>query len=1248
MPPKGRTADDYDKLLDREHIYKVPDMYAGSDRKQKKKEWIFDFNLNKMVEVELDLPEVVKRITLEIISNAGDNSYFSRTEKVDPGQIDFSWDDEGYLSIRNGGLPIPVEPYRDTTSDKLVLVPETIFSVTKTSTNYDEAKERVGCGRNGYGSKLTNIFSQHFAVEVGDSGRLDKKGKPIPGQEYVGSWRNNMKDLEYSKATPGFVNEDGNWVKKTDGSYSGEPYVRVSWKLDFDRFKLGRQCYTKEELGLFSRYVIEFSLTCGVPVTINGTLFDYRSIRRFASLFYDEEKLATAVSHFCTSSKRPFPKKFSSLKSEVQREAFIASSEFVPETQILLLDTPNDARVFSYVNGLITKDGGTHVDAMSEALFGPIVKQFNAANKGKFRITKKNVEPHVSAFMICRVVNSTYDSQSKTRLTSTPPRIQFEETHFKTLMGPKWSLNDQLQQLLGEKNSKELSKTDGKKVAHLNIDKQVIDANQAGKAESNRCDLYVVEGKSASSYPKKRIERLPGGKDYNGVYPLQGKPMNVTTHSETQIAAYKEFENIKKMLGLRQGVDYTSEANFKTLRYRRVIITTDADSDGMHILGLIINLFRTFWPSLFDRGFVCQLVTPVVRVFQKGKKVPLRFYDEQTFLDWFRVNGKDFKGDITYYKGLGSSEDQDIEDDMTTAPIMILKHDEDGKFLIDLAFDKTKSDERKQWIQEWRELRDKVEPLVIPKNTLEVERTTGNMMGVSFPPYMIDNLFRSIPAIADGLKKSQRQVLYYALCHYKYGTTYVEGLKKGEKLVAFGSGVVSHSKYHHGDKSLYDTTIKMTRDYCGSNNLPIFRPYGQFGTRDGGGKDAADHRYVALSFPWWYQFVFNKDMVELVPRREVDGELAEPLWIPCDIPLGIINGSQGVATGWSTYIPSHHPIAVVDWILARLKGKLRIDPLVPYFNGFIGDIQIKVKSKKEETESTASNSAESSAKDSTEVDSDEDEPRPEFLKGRGFITRGEYEVTHDYGDCVDLTVIEIPVGVAISDYLKFVKKLFEEGKMKDYRDMSTTEKVHIEMFRLKGTLADYRPLRLEGSFPLTNMVMIDDDGIPHNHDSVENILANYIARMLRMYEIYKNSVIEKKREKINEFQMELRIIIAYLTDKLVIHKKTDDQIDSQLDKLELSKEIFNKINLRGLSQTKVDALKAKIASFEKDLQEFEAKSVQTLWGDRLKTFRKEFVRRKIYPKVFEESYKIEEEPVRKLIGGELSYTRALINYDTTT
>ena len=77
---------------------------------------------------------------------------------------------------------------------------------------------------------------------------------------------------------------------------------------------------------------------------------------------------------------------------------------------------------------------------------------------------------------------------------------------------------------------------------------------------------------------------------------------------------------------------------------------------------------------------------------------------------------------------------------------------------------------------------------------------------------------------------------------------------------------------------VFMTTVqKMTRDYCGSNSLAIF----SHGTRDSRGKDAAQPRYNGVHTPRWWSYVFDKEIVNLVDKREVDGELAEPVWIPC-------------------------------------------------------------------------------------------------------------------------------------------------------------------------------------------------------------------------------------------------------------------------------------------------------------------------------------------------------------------------------
>ena len=116
----------------------------------------------------------------------------------------------------------------------------------------------------------------------------------------------------------------------------------------------------------------------------------------------------------------------------------------------------------------------------------------------------------------------------------------------------------------------------------------------------------------------------------------------------------REISNIKKIIGLRNDFKYKMEEEFNTLRYGRIIILTDADVDGSHIKGLVINMFHSMWPELLKRdGFITTMNTPIVKA-SKGKNV-LSFYNLSDYNDW--KDNNNVKGYyIKYYKGLGTSD----------------------------------------------------------------------------------------------------------------------------------------------------------------------------------------------------------------------------------------------------------------------------------------------------------------------------------------------------------------------------------------------------------------------------------------------------------------------------------------------------------------------------------------------------------------------------------------------------------------
>ena len=183
-------------------------------------------------------------------------------------------------------------------------------------------------------------------------------------------------------------------------------------------------------------------------------------------------------------------------------------------------------------------------------------------------------------------------------------------------------------------------------------------------------------------------------------------------------------------------------------------------------------------------AFIHQLVTPVVRVLSRREKSS-RFYDERSFNKWFAEHGKSVSStNVSYLKGLGSSTPADVKDDVPTAPILNITTMK-GKELINLAFDKLKSHERKEMDSAlaWK-LGTPSHPSFL--RLLQGFYPNSEVMGVHFPPYMIDNLVRSIPCFYDVLKKSQRQVLYAALEKYNYGKKYENSRREGDKMIDLG------------------------------------------------------------------------------------------------------------------------------------------------------------------------------------------------------------------------------------------------------------------------------------------------------------------------------------------------------------------------------------------------------------------------------------------------------------------------------
>jgi len=395
-------------------------------------------------------------------------------------------------------------------------------------------------------------------------------------------------------------------------------------------------------------------------------------------------------------------------------------------------------------------------------------------------------------------------------------------------------LIDRVVGLSGAAADKEARKTDGSKRVTVVVPK-LDDAEWAGTARSDQCTLILTEGDSAKASAVAGLSVV--GRQKYGVFPLRGKVMNVCDVSADKVAANSEISAIKKILGLQTGRTYASAAE---LRYGRVMLMTDADTDGSHIKGLVMNLFLQQWPSLMRvEGFLCTLLTPIVKVWpggdpaakgnkdrrrkavaasaasKKAKGVSassspgvsalgeaapsdvLEFYNLGDFERW--KEGRIATGAQSqqqpyskYYKGLGTSTAEEARDWFKRMRMVVYTWEEaDGRSCEALgkAFDKKRADDRKAWLQAYDSNRTLDYGLGDVSFTDFVERDL-----VHFSNY---DVLRSIPSAVDGLKVSQRKALYG--CRKR-------NLVKGEVRVAQLSAYVSeHACFHHGEASMQVT-----------------------------------------------------------------------------------------------------------------------------------------------------------------------------------------------------------------------------------------------------------------------------------------------------------------------------------------------------------------------------------------------------------------------------------------------------------
>ena len=1148
-------ANKYQQKTDKQHILDNPDTYIGSVEKVDANLWVLNEtkSANEIAKDEISIVERnisyipgLFKLFDEGVVNCRDHVIRMETA-VKAGQpnslpvtyIDISIQEDGTIVMVNDGNGIDVAEH----PEYKVYIPELIFGHLRTSTNYNKEEKKIVGGKNGFGFKLVLIWSTYGQVETVDH---------VRGLKYVQEFKNNLDEI----------------CKPTITKCKTKPYTKITFKPDYKR--LGIDGLTPDLIALLKKRVYDISAITDktIKVKYNSEVIPVKNFQQYIDLYIGDK------------SESPRAYEDSGLGGRWEYAvALTPSNEFIQ---------------VSFVNGIHTAKGGKHV----EYILGQITRKLCdfIEQKKKVKVNQNSIKEQLILFIRCDIENPAFDSQTKDFMNTPSSKFgskcEVSDKFIEKIA--KMGVMEAAVQLTEVKENKAVKKTDGIKSRSIKGIPKLTDANWAGTEKSKDCTLIFCEGDSAKTGVISGLS--PEDRNIFGVYPLKGKVMNTRGGNSKDINANKEIIEIKKILGLETGKEYsTIEDVHKSLRYSRVVFMTDQDLDGSHIKGLCINLFQNEWLSLVRiPGFIGFMNTPILKA-KKGQQ-ELRFYNDGEYNAWKNNAATDTRGwNIKYYKGLGTSTKAEFVDYFKEKKFVGFEYTEASDNAIDMVFNKKRADDRKEWLEtvyNRESYVDTSKPMITYEEFIHKEF-------IHFSKYDND---RSIPNLMDGLKISLRKILF---------SEFQRRESSEIKVAQFSGYVAMKSCYHHGEDSLNQAIVGMAQNFVGSNNINLLVPAGQFGSRIKGGKDASSPRYIFTCLEKITRRIFVEQDDHVLKYLTDDGTPVEPQFYVPIIPMVLVNGSKGIGTGFSTEIMCYNPKDIIAYLKNKLQGtsqekEISQQEFTPYYEGFNGTI-----SKVGETR---------------------------------FLFKGKYEKLGQD----KIRVTELPVGFWTEDFKELIEELEDEREVKvskskenekkkiapyvkEYADNSKDTNVDFIITFNKGILDELESLsgdhgcnglekllKLYNTSSTTNMNLFDEKDKLKKYSNVSEIIDDFYGVRLEYYGTRKAYQIAMLEKELVVLSNKAKYIQEVLNGAVDLRKKKKDEIIQMLESKGYAKiandnnvvdeeyKYLVKMPMDSVSTENVDKLNAEHDRKQRELLDIKATSCQQMWLRELDALNQEY------------------------------------------
>ncbi len=554
-------------------------------------------------------------LVYEVVDNSIDEALAGHCQN-----IDVIINEDNSISVADDGRGIPTEKMEKEQKSAL----EVVMTILHAGGKFNKDSYKVSGGLHGVGVSCVNALSENLKAEIHREGKIwvqeYMKGKPQGEVKVIGETEKTGTIITF----------------KPDKSI----FLTTSYKYEILQARLRELAF----------------LNAGIKLT----LIDKREIEEDNEYkndtFYSEEGLKEFV-EFLDETREKLIDETINIATE---------KNDVPVEIALHYNTSFTENIQSYVNNINTIEGGTHLTGFRRGLTRTLKNYADKSGmleKLKFDISGDDFREGLTAVVSVKVAEPQFEGQTKTKLGNSEISLAVDQAVSEILSYYLEEHPKDAKQIVQKVILAAQARHAARKARELVQRKNVMTGGglpgklaDCSDKDPDNCEIFLVEGDSAGGTAKQGRYRK-----FQAILPLRGKILNVEKAMQHRVFESEEVRNIFTALGVSVGTEDDAKAlNMEKLRYKKVIIMTDADVDGSHIATLIMTLFFRYLRELIKAGYL-YIATPPLYLIRRGKKEDYAWTEQQRLqLIDALGNGKESNVHIQRYKGLGEMNSEQL------------------------------------------------------------------------------------------------------------------------------------------------------------------------------------------------------------------------------------------------------------------------------------------------------------------------------------------------------------------------------------------------------------------------------------------------------------------------------------------------------------------------------------------------------------------------------------------------------------